>query len=995
MWVESLLNRHAVRSPDRIALRDPRRALTWAQLDREARVLAGHISDRVPVGERVVVSSENRVEVLVAYLACALAGAVATPVNSALADPELAYILGYVEPALAIGPRATLARLAPVRLSLELLDIDTVGELDGSPGVPRLDATLDEPFALLHTSATTGHPKAAVLDARSLQVNSLSLLQELRPHDGLVYLHAGPLFHGSMTGALTYLAAGASVCVLDHFTPQGFLAAVAEWRVEHTLMVPSMLRLLLQARGRHVANLSSLELIMHTAEPMPASLRARVSREFGIPLRNLYGITEGGGHVLGFGEEDSPYDQQISGATCVGVPQLGYHVRILREDATQAAPGEVGELCVQGDGVMREYWRRPEATAEALRGGWLHTGDLGYRDARGYLWIVDRRSDLIIRGGQNVYPAEIERVISQSPHVADVAVVAAPSASWGQTPWAFVQPTRTEDFDERELLALAVRELASYKRPSRFVAVEKIPRGPSGKVLRRLLREEVPTLTEITEGPALMTSVETSAATLPTIQGSTRAAIGLVLVAAFMVLMDVSIVNVAAPSIERSLGASLGEVQLVVALYQVAYAAMLVPGGRLGDIVGVRAMFLVGVLLFTAASIACAAAGSPEQLIIFRVLQGASAALMYPQVLATIQILLTPERRAGALAALGVVATAATAFGPLLAGVVIDPSALDASWRIVFLVNIPIGLAALVLGRRLVPAIRRPEGPGLDWTSAVLFALALACLMLPLTVGREHGWPLWSGVCLVAIPLLLGAFIPLQQRRAAAGHPPLIPPGLWRDRVFRTGVALYVTFFIGMIPFFLYCSFVLQFGAGLGPLEAALTLMPYAIGAAISSAFSRQLIPRWGGRRVAITGALICAAGTAVMLFPVRQAQPDELALLLIAPMVVTGAGLGLVIAPLLFVVLGGIRSAEAGAASGLLGTAQQMGGALGVAVLGLLVLRGKSTDSLATMSYGDITEGFALALVAICAVFLISAWLIASLPERSAPAPVAGGARA
>ena len=496
MWLQAAIRRNAARAPGALALRDSRRDVNCAELERDVLGLAAYIAEHVPREGRVAISSDNRVEVLEAYAACAAAGAIAVPVNSSLADPELEYILDYVEPTLAIGQHTVLPRLKQAREALQLLPIDDVPAMGASSPRPRLDASLDDPFALLHTSATTGHPKGALTDMRALQLNSLSFAADVHPRPGLVYLHATPLFHGSMVIALGYVAAGATVALLDRFTPQGFVRAAGDWRAEHALLVPSMIRLLLQALARRDADLGALRLIMHTGEPMPPDLRDAASERLAVPLRNVYGITEGGGPVMTFGDEDARQDPAIRGATCAGVPLLGYEVEILREDATPADVGEVGEICVRSDGVMREYWRRPDATAETLRGGRLHTGDLGYRDERGYVWVVDRRSDLILRGGQNVYPAEIERVLRRSDCVADVAVVAAPSESWGQTPWAFVQPTQPEDFDEQELLALAVRELASYKRPSRFIAVDSIPRGPSGKALRRELRLEVDAIRE-------------------------------------------------------------------------------------------------------------------------------------------------------------------------------------------------------------------------------------------------------------------------------------------------------------------------------------------------------------------------------------------------------------------------------------------------------------------------------------------------------------------
>jgi acyl-CoA synthetase (AMP-forming)/AMP-acid ligase II len=485
MWLDRILDRQVIMAADRIALRDVRRELTWRELRREVDSLAALLVASVPAGERVVVISANRIEVLVAYLACASAGVVVVPVNEDLADPELEYVIGYAEPQLAIVSEAARVRLAALAPGLAVRSIE---EPPPPADNPRRTPGLGDAFGIMHTSATTGYPKGATVSHRSLQANALSWLGEpaLRAE---VYLNASPLFHGSMVIALDYLAAGACVCVLDRFTPWNCLKALTEWRVNHALMVPSMIRLLLQSRALASADLSALKLIVHTAEPMPAGLRTEAAKVLGVTMWNAYGITEGGGPVITCGDDPGP--PQIPGAVCAGVPMLGVDASIRDPSGRAQPPDVVGEIVLRGDGIMQGYWRRPDATSEALRGGWLHTGDLGYRDADGRFWTVDRRTDLILRGGQNVYPAEVERVLRASANVADVAVVAAPSPDWGQTPWAFVQPSEPAAYDEAELLDLVVKGLASYKRPSRFICVEQIPRGPSGKILRRVLRDRI------------------------------------------------------------------------------------------------------------------------------------------------------------------------------------------------------------------------------------------------------------------------------------------------------------------------------------------------------------------------------------------------------------------------------------------------------------------------------------------------------------------------
>ncbi|MEU9980228.1 AMP-binding protein [Streptomyces sp. NPDC050856] len=491
MWLDRILARQVSLAPDAVALRDVRRELTWRELRAEVRALAGRLAGRLPEGARVLVMSQNRLEVLVTYLACASANVVVVPVNADLADAEVSYIVEYVEPGLAVAQRTSAGRLASLAPGLEVWPIEEPAAGAAEHGGERhiRTARLDDPFAILHTSATTGHPKGVLTTHRSLQAQALSWLGDVRPPAGTVYLNASPLFHGSMVIALDYLAAGGTVCVLDRFTPQGCLTALAEWRVEHVLMVPSMIRLLVRTKALDTADLSSVGLIVHTAEPMPESLHQEAVRRLGRPLLNVYGLTEGGGPVVTNRSDGPAAAPRHPGARCAGVPMLGVDAKVLNRDGSPAAAGEVGEICLRGEGTMREYWRRPDATAHTLKDGWLHTGDLGYLEEDGRLWTVDRRTDLILRGGQNVYPAEVERVLRTSPNVADVAVVAVPSEDWGHTPWAFVQPAGPDAFDERELLDLAVRELASYKRPSRFLPVERIPRNPAGKLLRRQLRD--------------------------------------------------------------------------------------------------------------------------------------------------------------------------------------------------------------------------------------------------------------------------------------------------------------------------------------------------------------------------------------------------------------------------------------------------------------------------------------------------------------------------
>jgi acyl-CoA synthetase (AMP-forming)/AMP-acid ligase II len=485
MWFADILQRNAIRFPSAVALRDPWRAVTWRELQDEVAHLASALAQKVPPGGRVVLFSGGRLEMLEAYLACAAAGVVVAPVNPALTAPEVASIVASLEPSLLLADAAGRKRFADEHPDLATMAIEDVAALPPGPPPPSGADSLTAPFAILHTSATTGRPKGVVVDQRSIQIQALSYLGEVDCGPETVFLDACPLFHGSVVFPFSYLAQGATVCVLDGFTPRSCLNAVRDWEVNHLFAVPSMVALMLQTG--EVAPNADLTLLVHAAAPMSAELAQQAEKAFGTDLLTIYGITEGGGMTLARRVTDEPAAPPIAGATCIGLPMLGTGARIMAEDGTPAGPGEIGELWLRGDGLMHGYWQNPGATAESMPGGWLNTKDLSCVDSEGYFWVVDRRNDLILRGGQNVYPAEIEAALRLSPNVIDVAVVPAPSPVWGQTPVAFVQ---AHLFDEVELLKLCVSQLASYKRPSRFVAVERIPRSAAGKILRPQLRAQ-------------------------------------------------------------------------------------------------------------------------------------------------------------------------------------------------------------------------------------------------------------------------------------------------------------------------------------------------------------------------------------------------------------------------------------------------------------------------------------------------------------------------
>jgi MFS family permease len=468
-------------------------------------------------------------------------------------------------------------------------------------------------------------------------------------------------------------------------------------------------------------------------------------------------------------------------------------------------------------------------------------------------------------------------------------------------------------------------------------------------------------------------------------QRRARWAVYLVLSASFVALADVSIVNLAAPVIEKGLHATVADIELAVSGYEVAFGAMLITGGRLGDIFGRRALFRAGFASFIVASAACGLAASPGQLDTFRIAQGAAAGLLSPQVLATIQIVLPPSRRQKAFAALGAVLALATILGPLISGLIILADFFGTTWRPIFWINVPIGIVAVILAGPLLPVERSTGAKRVDVAGTVLLIALCGALMAPLAVGARYGWPVWALASLASTPLIGATFVAVQRRLAAQGKDPVLPPALLRDRAFRVGLALYLMLFSSIVAFFLFYAIVLQTGYRLSTLLTGLSTIPSALGTLTFAVLSAVLVRRFGPRRVVITGVLVCAVGSVSMVVPLTLVVSKWLAVATAPSQFVAGAGIGMVIPSLLSLVLPGIKNADAGAASGLLSTAQAVGGGLGVVVMGLL-FQSQIPRAVASASPGQLNSGLALAVAFGAAVFVLAALLMRALPESAEP---------
>jgi MFS family permease len=411
-----------------------------------------------------------------------------------------------------------------------------------------------------------------------------------------------------------------------------------------------------------------------------------------------------------------------------------------------------------------------------------------------------------------------------------------------------------------------------------------------------------------------------------------------ILIGALLPMIDFFIVNVALPTINARLHASQPLLELVVSGYATAYALMLVLGGRLGDSIGRKRLFLTGMAAFTLTSAACGLAPTAVFLVVARVAQGGSAAMMVPQVLATIQAATTGEQRARALGRYGATAGVAAVLGQVLGGLLVQANIDRLGWRPIFLVNVPIGLAGLLLARRYVPDTRHGQPAPVDGPGTVLLGLAVLALLVPLTEGRSLRWPAWTIASLVVFPVLAAVFWRYEQRTERTGRTPLVPPSLLRHQSMRRGLVLALPFFAGFGAFMFCYALLVQVGLHASALTAGLGLVPMGAVFLLASLWTSRLLARFGPK-VLTAGGLLQAAGLIILAAAVWLGWP-HLAVIDLAPgLVVAGFGQGLLMSPLFGVVLSQVPRAAAGAASGVLTTTQQTALALGVATLGSLFL--------------------------------------------------------
>lgn len=469
--------------------------------------------------------------------------------------------------------------------------------------------------------------------------------------------------------------------------------------------------------------------------------------------------------------------------------------------------------------------------------------------------------------------------------------------------------------------------------------------------------ERQPALAELSDHPAARPALHLTG-------------LAILLCGGFLPLLDFFIVNVALPAMDTTLHATGPMLQFVVAGYGVAYALMLVVGGRLGDAIGRRRLFIIGVSGFTVSSLLCGIAPSIGALVALRVIQGLSAAMSQPQVLATLHATLDGQRRARAIGLYAAMGGIAASVGQLLGGALVQANLWGLAWRPIFLVNVPVGLLVLSLSRRYVPATKSPAPAGVDRLGTALIGVALVAVLVPLTEGRALGWPLWAWLLLAVAPLAGAAAVVVERRIERAGGAPLIAPSMVRLRSMRRGLGLAVPFFASFGAFMFVFALAVQDGLGFSPLRSGLALAPMTAAFLVGSLLAPRLIARFGGRAISVAMASETVA-LVVLAIQVLRRWPHIGTFTMSPELVVGGFAQAITLVTLFRTVLADVPQRLSGVGSGILVTVQQSALALGVASLGSVYL---------SVAGGSPARGFSFILVGMAVLFgavAVGSWLL------------------
>jgi acyl-CoA synthetase (AMP-forming)/AMP-acid ligase II len=501
-----ILRKAAKLNPDKEAIIFKENRFTFKTFFERTNNIANFLMNSgVKKGDRIAVLMENCHQYAELYFAIPKSGGIAVPINYRLAAEEIEWIINFSEANTLIFGEKYIDTIRRIRSTIpsvrNFIGIGIIGNefinydnmLSGSSDEPHVDIHDDDVACIYWTSGTTGRPKGAMLTHRNLISSATNTCVCYKESFGDSFIIISPMFHSASPCHLFARVSMGNTCViLEGWEMRLYLETIQKEKITHIFLLPTMIRWVLESAVVQNYDLSTLRLLHYGGAPLDVDTIKKAKKIFGCDLIQGFGMTEIGPSAV---SESTREDHILDGSTekeerfaSVGRDAFNAEVRIVDDDDNEVPVGEVGEICVRGQHVMKGYWRMPTETDEALKNGWFHTGDLGRRDKGGYIYVVDRKKDMIISGAENIYSAEVERAISFHPAVSEVAVVGVPDKIWGEAVKAVVVLKEGVEATEEEIIEHCKKHLASYKKPKSVDFVKELPKSEMGKILKRDLR---------------------------------------------------------------------------------------------------------------------------------------------------------------------------------------------------------------------------------------------------------------------------------------------------------------------------------------------------------------------------------------------------------------------------------------------------------------------------------------------------------------------------
>ncbi|PWA09202.1 acyl-CoA synthetase [Pueribacillus theae] len=497
------LKRATHKTPNKEAFIFEDKRLTYQEIDDRATHIAGWLqSQGIKHDDKVAFIFKNGLHFIEVFFGVSLSGAVGVPINFRLAPAEMEYIINNSDSKMLIIDKEYTDAISSIRKRIpKVKSIVVAGNREKNSNFINYDSIFEtnvayqpceqlsdnDPGMIVYTSGTTGRPKGAVLTHKNLVINRILLMWETRSPLYTKQLIVPPMFHvAAMANVIKNCLLNGTAVIHRDFNPEHILETIEKEKINSMMLVPAMWNFLLQVPNLEKYDLTSMTECTAGAAICPLELKKKIMKTFkNASYHEAFGQTETSPSATSLNHEDA-----LRKTSSVGKPIINLEVRVVDDKMNDVAVGEVGEIVYRGPTVMKEYYNNPEATEEAFSGGWFHSGDLVTYDEEGFIYIVDRKKDMIISGGENIYPAEIEEVLYTHPSILECAVIGVPDADWGESVKAMIVLKPEQSLSEQEVISYCTEHLASYKKPKIVEFIDELPRNASGKVLKQVLRKQ-------------------------------------------------------------------------------------------------------------------------------------------------------------------------------------------------------------------------------------------------------------------------------------------------------------------------------------------------------------------------------------------------------------------------------------------------------------------------------------------------------------------------